>query len=363
MAVDSSSPGVAPPARREVSIWAFAFGYFAAYVPYSAATKAVSSGWLPGMTAPLDGVAVLPWSVLASVVGMAVFMAWTGWWRLALKPVGTNGLRLPLPTRTTFLSGLLTSAVVMTTTISYTFSGVSIVFVMLLMRGGVLILAPLVDRLSGRRTRWFSWVGLALSLAALIVANATNTDTRITLWCAIDVVIYLLSYFGRLRWMSRLAKSDDPDDSRRYFVEEQVVATPVLVVVLALVAWLGPSIAVAGIAEFASTVRSGFVDVVGSPAFLWVLFLGVCSQLTGVFGALILLDRRENTFCVPVNRSSSILAGVVATLLLAAVVEQAHLPAPGELVGAALLLIGVLVLSVAPLWEKHRARTTSSGSV
>ena len=33
-------------------------------------------------------------------------------------------------------------------------------------------------------------------------------------------------------------------------------------------------------------------------------------------GPLVLLDARENTFSVPVNRGSSVLAGVVATTLL-----------------------------------------------
>ena len=41
---------------------------------------------------------------------------------------------------------------------------------MLLMRGGLLVMAPLVDALSGRRVRWFSWVAFLLSLGALFVA-------------------------------------------------------------------------------------------------------------------------------------------------------------------------------------------------
>ena len=32
--------------KKRSTIWGFAFGYFACYVPYSALTKAVSSGWL-----------------------------------------------------------------------------------------------------------------------------------------------------------------------------------------------------------------------------------------------------------------------------------------------------------------------------
>src|SRR5690606_36259544 len=100
-------------------------------------------------------------------------------------------------------------------------------------------LAPIVDAMSRRRVRWFSWAGLALSLAALLVAFAEDGGYDITLLCAIDVAIYLLGYFVRLRFMSRLAKSEKTDASTRYFVEEQMVATPAIVLALALYAVLG----------------------------------------------------------------------------------------------------------------------------
>ena len=50
-------------------------------------------------------------------------------------------------------------------------------------------------------------------------------SAQITVTCAIDVALYLASYFARLRFMSRNAKSTDPDTNRRYFVEEQLVAS------------------------------------------------------------------------------------------------------------------------------------------
>jgi hypothetical protein len=50
-------------------IWVWAAGYFACYAPYSALTKALSSG-REGQLA-LDGVALLPLSTLASLLGMA----------------------------------------------------------------------------------------------------------------------------------------------------------------------------------------------------------------------------------------------------------------------------------------------------
>ncbi len=74
---------------------------------------------------------------------------------------------------------------------------------------------------------------------------------------------------------------------------------------------------------------------------------GLCSQGTGIFGSLVLLDKRENTFCIPVNRASSVLAGVAASALLAGLLPMMRLPATGELLGAA-LMIGALVVLALP---------------
>jgi hypothetical protein len=207
---------------------------------------------------------------------------------------------------------------------------------MLLMRGGVLIIAPIVDTLGHRRIGWASWVALALSIAAVAVATLRREALWVSAAAIADAGIYLASYFIRLRFMGRLAKGD-PGANRRYFVEEQLVATPVIFFTLGLVALLGPG-------ELGAQLRHGFVGLGPSQAAL-TLVIGLLSQGTGVFGALILLDARETSFCVPVNRASSILAGVLATVALGAFGLGGHLGA-GELAGAGLVLgaIGVLAL-------------------
>ncbi len=77
------------------------------------------------------------------------------------------------------------------------------------------MIAPIVDTLSGRRIRWFSWLALGLSLASLADAFATRTGA-VPIACAVDLGLYLASYFVRLRLMEHLGKSDDPDVRRRY---------------------------------------------------------------------------------------------------------------------------------------------------
>ena len=70
-----------------------------------------------------------------------------------------------------------------------------------------------------------------------------------------------------------------------------------------------------------------------------------CRKGTGIFGALILLDGRENAFCVPVNRASSVLAGVLASAALAFAGLAQQLPA-SELLGAAMVLGAIVVLAM-----------------
>jgi hypothetical protein len=321
------------------TIWWFAAGYFACYVPYSALTKALSSGTYPGVSHAVPGAALLPVTTLVSLLAMAVFLWGSGWWRYATQR-RVLGYCVPVPTRWTALSGLCSAAILTTTTLAYTFEGVSIVFVMLLMRGGVLVLAPVVDAMTGRRTRWFSWVGLGLSMAALVVAFAEDGGHGITLACAADVALYLGAYFVRLRFMSRLAKSSDPVVTRRYFVEEHLVTAPAALAVLVV-------LAVWGQGELMLTIREGFFGLPWG-ALAPAIAVGLLSEGTGIFGTLVFLDASENTFSVPVNRCASILAGVVASSVLAALFH-APWPSAHELAGGGLVVLAILVLTLGSL--------------
>jgi hypothetical protein len=327
---------------RDYSVWLFAFGYFAAYVPYSALTKAVSSGHLGD--APVSGVELLPVSGMASLVGMFVFITAMRWWKYA-SSFELAGIRLPKPTRYTLLSGICTAGVIATTTLAYTFDGVSIVFMMLLMRGGVLVLAPITDRLGGRSVRWFSTVGLVLSINALLVAFLEDKDSGFGLtWIALaDVALYLGAYFVRLRFMTKLAKSDDPHVRTKYFVEEQMVATPVLVTLLAIGALIGEG-------AFMSELRAGFTTFFDRSVVLEGIVIGVCSQFTGIFGGLVLLDKRENSYSVPVNRCASVLAGVVASYVLMTWLGGRG-PSTHELMGTFLIVQAILFLTLPVLFR------------
>ena len=137
------------------------------------------------------------------------------------------------------ISGVATAVIIGATTLNYTFVGISILFALLLMRGGVLILAPVVDTLFGRKVRASSWVALGLCLVAVAIAFAEVGGYQMTLVAGLNIAAYLLGYCVRIPNMTYVAKSTDPAHNIRYFHEETLVAALALTGVPALWGLIG----------------------------------------------------------------------------------------------------------------------------
>lgn len=127
-----------------------------------------------------------------------------------------------------------------------------------------------------------------------------------------------------------------------------MVATPAIVLSLAVLAIIGHG-------REMLELRAGFTGFFQRGTGLAELAVGIFSQGTGIFGPLILLDRRENTFTVPVNRASSVLAGVLATGGLAWLWGLRPI-SPGDLFGAVLVVAAIFALATPGLMERYRAR-------
>jgi len=322
--------------RFDLGIWGFALGYFIFYLPYSALIRVITRGLLPEMNGPISGFLLLPSTVIATAVMMPIFITLMGWWKYAGRREFL-GKSIPFPSGWMYLSGFGMAVIIGTTTLSYTFSGVSILFALLLLRGGVLILAPLVDLSFKRRVRWFSWVALALSFIAIAIALADVDNYKMTMIAALTITAYIAGYALRMPCMTLLSKSDDKDAMRRYFVEEQMVALPLLVAMPAIVAIFGGG-------DIASELWQGFTTFFASDVMGPALMVGVLYACLSVFGTLIYLDRRENTFCVPLNRSSSLLSGVTATYLLWFLLNQPT-PSVMQLASAGFIMTALAFLS------------------
>jgi protein-tyrosine-phosphatase/drug/metabolite transporter (DMT)-like permease len=337
--------------KYNLAIWGLALGYFIFYAPYSALIKIITNGLRSDGSIPVSGFEVLPAAVAGTAVTMPIIITMMGWWKHAGRR-RLFGLNIPSPSRVTLISGICTAVIIGTTTLAFTFRGVSIVFTLVLLRGGVFIIAPIVDAIFKRRVRWFSWVALGLSVGAVMVILTDAGSREMTAIAILNVAAYLTGYLFRLPCMTSIAKSGDTTVTHRYFVEEQIVALPLLVSILAIFALIGtPGPMV--------ELRRGFlgqpgIEVIMASLLVGVLYAGLC-----VFGTLIYLDRRENTFCVPLNRSSSILAGVFVSYGLAFALGQEP-PGASQLAGAGLIVIAILLLS--PLhhfrWLRQRVDST-----
>ncbi|MDO8526071.1 MAG: hypothetical protein Q7T03_00115, partial [Deltaproteobacteria bacterium] len=294
-----------------MGIGAFCFGYFASYIPYAMMTKMLTSGLFAGMDGKgFTGFMILPAVGTATFLTMYIYLTLSGWWKYSTHST-VFGVSMPRPRWITFISGLCTAGVIITTTLAYSFEGVSIVFAMLLMRGGTLVIAPIVDMIALKRKRkifWPSWVAAFLSLASLFVTFSGKSGTALTVVASINIACYITSYFLRFFFMSNWAKSEDINEKKRFFTEEQMVANPTFWAIIIITGLFGSHMDSASIP---GQVWQGMTTFLHSGHLLQAFLIGIFSYGTGMFGTLIFLDKRENTFTVPASRISSVLAGVV----------------------------------------------------
>lgn len=326
--------------------------YFLSYTPYAVCTKLLTAVVDPSLGRPLTGLEILPFGLIVSSVFIALFLWLSGWWRIVphrmVMGLPVFSIRGPL-----WVAGIGAAMLLVTVPLSYTFPNISIPTVQLLMRGDVLILAPIVDLMAGRRVRWYSWAALFLVAIGLVATLGVRESFDFPALLIFVVVVYTIGYFLRLAVMTHVAKNDDPGAMKLYFVEERLVSIPVSIGALALIAIFSDS-------AQGRELAWGFTQAWTSPALPYLLVIAVALFLVTFFAAMVLLDRHENSYCVPLERSASILAGLAAAFILASVFGLKW-PTPVELFGAALLVVAICILTIAPRWSRgNRAAATEA---
>ncbi|CAL9278975.1 hypothetical protein [Streptomyces sp. SudanB25_2051] len=321
-----------------------AFGYFASYIPYVMLLKTLVHGMTQTAGGPVDGMVVLPAAALGQLAVMPLFLLASGWWRYARPEPGAGGGPRGAVSayRREILAGAAAAVVIGTTTLGFTFPGASVLLVLLLMRGGVLVMSPLMDLARGRHVPRSAWVALGFSLAAVLVALGGVRDHHLTLPAVLCLCGYLAGYTARFDLMSRVAKAGEVGVDRRYFAVEHAVAPLCLVLLLGVGALAGQP-----------GLRAGFTDFLATPTAWAAAGVGVAYEVLFVFGTLIYLDARAFTWCVPANRCASLVSGLVAAYALH---HLAGLPLPSgaELLALVMVVAAVLALS-APTLSRRRA--------
>ncbi len=338
--------------RLSIGMLGLGIGYFAFFTPYSGLARAVSDGLLPGMDRPVRGLELLPPAALGLLCSMVLFLAASGWWRQA-RTRQVAGVRLPFPGRETAASAFFMAMIVGTTTLNFTFVGISILFVLVLERLETIVLAPSIDLVRRRRIHVYSAVALGLCALAAVITLADVDNYRLSVAAALSIATYLAGYVGRFDIMSRHAKTGGPAD-RRYFVEEHMTTPVILLGLLAVPALIdhGPAM---------HALREGFTTFLTTPAAAYAFGIGVCYEGLFIFTTHIFLDRREFAFGMPVHVCASLLAGVAATFSLRALFGTAA-PSPAQFAAAVCVVGAALVLSYPALYARFALPSQAAAS-
>src|ERR1700712_3384458 len=341
---------------RRLPLWLVSVLYMLSYVPYIVITRTLATTPAAELQRPLTGLEILPASLILSGIWTCLFVWRAGWWKAAHTKQLFNSARwqLPVPTRWTALSGFGTALILFTVPLSFTFEGVSIPFMQLLMRGDLLIIAPLVDVLGRRKVRWYSWLSLVLVAIGMIVTVGERRGFQLPVLAWITLVLYTFGYFVRLWVMTRIAKTGTSESIQMYFVEEKLVGIPLAVLFLALLPSFGEG-------KAGAQLGFGFVQVWSSAQLPAIALLSVLLFIVSIFSVVILLDKRENSFCVPMERSASILAGVISSFLLAIFFGR-KAPTAAEMLGALLLLAAITLLALGPWLSADREKPAVSAA-
>jgi protein-tyrosine-phosphatase len=148
--------------------------------------------------------------------------------------------------------------------------------------------------------------------------------------------------------MTLMAKIAEPHAGRRYLVEESIAASLALVAspVLCAITAPGP----AGV-----ELRYGFTTIFTTATAAPALLIGVLYGILAIFGTMVYLNPRENTFAVPVNRGASLLSGFVASWISVRLFGSQP-PAASQLVAASVIVLAILFLGVPSTLEFRRRR-------
>lgn len=326
--------------------------YLVSYFVFSFSTKWLA---LPHPDSPpVDGLALLPASMLCCAVvwllGLAVeAVVTTTKLRLLSKRYRLDVVRelrrdgayvttgphdyVPLPlyrrilplllTRDVVVAATASAAILISSTLAYSRAEVSLLLPLLLMKGGVNLWGPVVSWLRGDGVTTRARIVLGLAFVAVVAVLWDKVSLHASFAVSLTVgyaCVYVAAYFPKLEVISRYRGNHD------FLMAEMtttlIVALPIAVVVGWAHAWRGLGSATSDVWAL-DVLRSLLAAVAASThttvallqrPVVWVMALA--SEGAGLFGGLVFFARVSSTLSVPLNRCTSLIAGVAATAAL-----------------------------------------------
>lgn len=305
-------------------------GYFIFYVITGIAVKFFLST-KEGFPA-LDGMEYLVYNTAggtAIATGVVLILKW-----YHLDSIGkTKVLGFMIPSEIPYIiaSGICTAVVIPTTTLLYSFKGISVMVAMVIMRGAVIIIGRVVDEIQIRqgilKKKVFAEENFAMVLALFavsinIIADDSGGDSAFTSLPAVVIFgSYILAYSFRI-YIMNYYKNTRRDECRKdtntaFFAIEQITSTITLIAVTAAVVVFARSLDITGerITPFVNAVISPDPDWSH-----WAFIAGLAYGVVAFFSVFLFMFKgRTATFAGLVNRLTSLIAGTVSTLLFAAI--------------------------------------------
>jgi hypothetical protein len=305
------------------------FGYFVFYVINGVAVKFfLSTG--EGYPA-LNGMEYLVYNTAGAALLATGVVLILKWYRIdSLKKINVLGVNIPSELPYILVSGICTAVVVPTTTLLYSFRGISVMVAMIIMRGSVIIIGRLVDAIQIRqgilKKKVYAEENIAMFIALFAVSikilsgsgDGASPFTSLPVMVIFgsyifvySIRIYIMNYYKNTR-----PSEEKKDNNKSFFAIEQITSFLTMVLVTAAVLIAAKNFGVEGerITPFAQAVFNPDPDWAS-----WAFFAGSAYGIIAFLSVFIFMFKgRTATFAGLANRLTSLIAGTVSTLIIAA---------------------------------------------
>ncbi len=300
------------------------FGYFFFYVITGLSVKYFQN------IAGMHSMEYLVYSTASSTLLATSVVLVLRWYKLqSIRLTRWGPITFPSELLYIIPSGVMTAVVIPTTTLMYSFKGISVMVAMTLMRGSVIIIGRVVDSIQIKKgildKRVYLEENMGVVFAVLAVGlkvltggrdGGANPLTSIPVMviffsyiAAYAVRIYIMNYYKNTR-----PKDSRKDNNKAFFAIEQIASTLTLWIVALVILLLAVNNDWSGV-RITPYVKS-FTNPV--PGFGWAMFWGCAFGIVAFFSVFLFMFKgRTATFAGLVNRLTSLIAGTTSTLLFA----------------------------------------------
>ena len=331
-----------------------AAGYFGTYVITGSLVKFFLSSKGMGMT----GIEFLVYSTLISSLFCVTLVIYWKWYKFKSNNYTTFlGIHMPKEFLYIIPSGVLTAIIIPTTTLLYTFDGVSVMVAMIIMRGSVIVVSRIIDTIQikqgllHKKVYWQENAGVVFALSAialkLVFVEKGDFDFINNFAFMSIFLAYIFAYAFRI-YIMNYYKNTRPKDSiydyKGFFGIEQISASATLIISMIIILLVTAT---------PGSVIDQFQQAASQPHEKWfsAIFAGIPYGIGAFFSVfLFMFQGRTATFAGLTNRLTSLIAGTVATLV---VWQWLDMRAPNMLDWGALAFILIAVYFLG-LGEKRR---------